>query len=616
MNYLKTTSLLLTLASALALTASEPRPERILSGYTGYFLGSDRGQVTSLFQNMRQNEFTAVELKIQQNKQRRMDLAAAQKEIGEIAGLAKANQLWFQVYVYPEPYDGQRKADYPEHQDLPMLVDEKGNAHANTFCIIDYRVWQETFRHAFAIAELSKTQPVSALKFDIETISNTGLSYDDVSWQKFCRGNPGFDAAVKAADRAGYLAQKQAADRYRDWFTAQFELVVKQLEKEIHAINPGLSLGVMPATHGWVSLAFIRNLGTPQAPAVIDDWSMYNGEGFNANVMQRQKEIKELNPNNLYIPWFRINSYTTAELASNAYQAGCRTDGYSNWSMVMLDEPPHKIPLYQLPKGYTAAQYYAEYAKANAAIRADMAEKTLDKAPRIAYVPVKSLVPPLNYKDLVIPALTPQGNGSYANTQREFTVRNQTTTYIYANTGEKIKVKLRHLAGNARPISLQYALLDKDKNVLRNEAIQPGGSETFEVTAPATGVYALVVSGGLDGQAWYSICVESPYWAFDAAKGIYFFGVPFKIYIDAPAVRFDTRDREAFSYSINGGATVNISGKSGYDIALPGGLAGLSVNKPQPALDGFYSQDATITPKGAKNPYIYASPERLLIPAP
>ncbi len=616
MNLVKHTFTLLALAMTVAASGSEPRPERILSGYTGYFLGSDRSQVTSLFQKMRQAEFTAVELKIQQTQQRRMDLAAAQAEIGDVAELAKSNHLWFQVYVYPEPYDGQRKSDYPEHQNLPMLVDEKGNAHANTFCIIDYRVWQETFRHAFAIAELSKTKPVSALKFDIETISNTGLSYDDATWQTFCHDNPEFDGRVKAADRAGYLAQKLAADRYREWFTAQFDKVVKQLEADIHAINPKLSLGVMPASHGWVSQAFIRNLGTNQAPAIIDDWSMYNGEGFNADVRQRQKDIKTLNPNNLYIPWFRINSYTTAQLAANAYQAGCRCDGYSNWSMVMLDEPPHKIPLYQLPKGFTAGEYYTQYALANAAIRADIAEKTLDQAQRIAYEPVKSLVPTLNYKDLIIPALVPQGNGSYAGTQREFTVRNQTVSYIYAGTGEKIKVKLRHMAGNARPISLQYALLDKNKTVLRNEAIQPGGSETFEVTAPATGIYALVVSGGLDGQAWYSVCVDNPYWAFDAAKGIYFFGVPFQIYVNAPVIRLDSRDREAFSYTLNGGAPVNISGKNYYDIALPGGVTELNVGKPQPALDGFYSQDATITPKNTATPYLYSSPERMLVPAP
>lgn len=605
----------LALLLALSATGVAERPARLLGGYTGYFLGGNPDQYEEiLFKPMAAANFNMVELKIQQNTARRMNVAAARHEFAALAEKAQKNGLWFQIYLYPEPYDGQRKPDWPEHQKLPALVDGAGNTHPNAFSIIDYDVWKESFKHAFAIAGLSKKLPIGALKFDIETISNIGISYDDAAWRQFAAAHPGFDPATPAPERMKALSAKNAEELYRAWFIAQFDKVVRQLEAELHAINPTLSLGVMPATHGWVSEAFIRLLGTPQAPAVIDDWSMYNGEGFNRDVLARQTAIKALNPNNLYIPWFRINSYTTNQLASNAYHAGTKCDGYSNWTMVMMEDRPGKPPLYRLPANGKSADYYAAYARANAAIREDIAAGTLADPKRIAHEPVRSLVPALDFNKVKFPekTLTPKGNGSSAGTQRIFTVRDQTVTFIYAKAGTMIEVTLRHMAGTARPISLHYAILDRDKKELRNEAIQPGDAESFAVRAPETGLYALVASGGLDGQAWYSIEVKNPYWAFDASNGFYFFGVPFTVWMDAKTVRFASRDREAFSYRINDGSPVNIAGRNGYELALPGGSVKFSVGNPEPPMDGFYSQDAILTPKGGANTLFFASPERML----
>ncbi len=607
--------LCLLLLTGFAVMGAAERPARLLGGYNGYFLGGDPGQYAEkLFKPMADAKFNMVELKIQQNKARRMNVAASRNEFAVLAEKAKDCGLWFQIYLYPEPYDGQRKPDWPEHQALPPLVDAEGNIHANAFSIIDYGVWRECFKHAFAIAELSKELPIGAVKFDIETISNTGISYDDDAWKRFAATHPGFDPATPASGRVKALTERNAVELYRTWFIGEFDQVVRRLEKELHAVNPKLSLGVMPATHGWVSEAFIRLLGTPEAPAVIDDWSMYNGEGFQDAVLTRQKAIKKLNPNNLYIPWFRINSYTVDQLASNAYSAGTRCDGYSNWTMVMLEDKPNKPPLYCLPGNGKSADYYAAYGKANAAIREDIAAGTLADPKRIAYEPVKSLVPPLNFDKVKFPknALHPKGNGSYKGTQRAFTVRNQTVTFLYAEAGTMIEATLRHMAGSARPISLHYALLDRNGHELRNEAIQPGGSETFAVRAPTTGLYALVASGGLDGQAWYSIDVKNPYWGFDASAGFYFFSVPFTVWMNAKSVHFGTQPRQAFSYRVNDGAPVNVSGQAAYEIPLPGGLAKFSVEKPKPLLNGFYSQDAILTPKGGSSTLLFASPERML----
>lgn len=611
-----------TVCAALLLSGSVvggeemPRPERILSGYSGFFLGQHKAaEMEKLyFTKMKEAGFTSVELKIQQNQTRRMDVMKYEADIAELAHRAAANGLWFQIYLYPEHYSGNRIPDWPEHRKLPSFVDENGTAHSNTFSLIDYEVWKETFRHAFAFAELSRKYPIGALKFDIETISNTGISYDDRAWRLFAASHPDFPAETPAAERVPLLKKKDAMKVYSGWFMGEFDKVVRRLETELHAINPQLSLGVMPATHGWMSDAFIRLLGTAGAPAVIDDWSMYNGEGFNSQVIAARDAVKRKNPHNLYVPWFRINSYSTAQLASNVYHAAVRTDGYSNWTMAMI--AGLSLPSsYALPAGETAEKYFAAYRTANQAVAMDIREKTLGQATRIPFVAVKALVPPLNYSRLTIPELVPSGNGDLGSGQQEFVLRDQRTLLIYAEAGREIKIKLRHLAGQNRPLALQYAVLDREKKVLRNEAISPSGEETFTVRAPYTGMYALVVTGGNDGQAWYSVQVFNPYFAFDARGGVYFFSAPVRFYTTARVMTVDSSERQAFSLSLNAGKPQVYAGKQSYRIDSLSGMTQVDFAKPNPPLSGYYTQDFIIRLPGERMPLLFASPERVLKPA-
>lgn len=606
----------LLLSGAVSGDEKVPRPERILSGYSGFFLGVHKGAEMEkiYFKKMKETGFTSVELKIQQNQTRRMDVMKYEADIADLARRAADNGLWFQIYLYPEHYSGNRIPDWQEHQKLPAFVDENGKEHSNTFSLIDYEVWKENFRHAFAFAELSRKYPVGALKLDIETISNTGISYDDRAWRLFAASHPEFPAEAPAAERVPLLKKKNAMQVYSDWFMREFDQVVRRLEKELHAINPKLSLGVMPATHGWMSDAFIRLLGTADAPAVIDDWSMYNGEGFNAQVIASRDAVKRKNPHNLYVPWFRINSYSTAQLASNAYHAAVRTDGYSNWTMAMVTG--QKLPgAYALPAGETAEKYFEAYRTANQAVALDIREKTLAKGNRIPFVAVKSLVPPLNYSRLTVPELIPSGNGDLRSGQQEFVIRDQRTLLIYAEAGREIKVKLRHLAGQNRPLALQYAVLDREKKLLRNEAISPSGEETFTVRAPYTGTYALVVSGGNDGQAWYSVQVFNPYFAFDARDSFYFFGAPVRFYTTARQMTVESSERQAFSLSLNAGKPQVYSGKRSYRIDSLSGMTQVDFAKPDPPLSGYYTQDFVIRLPGERMPLLFASPERVLKPA-
>ena len=588
--------------------------KRQLSAYEGFNPGNplctpDKWE-TLLFIPMEKAGFNTIELKIQPYQERRLDVFKYEKDLTDLVNLATKHGLEFQVYLYPSPYSGDRRIDWEEHKKLPALVTENGREYPGRFSLIDYGVWHEAFAHAFDFAKLSLKIPITAVKLDIETIANSGMSYDDKAWQKFCMANPDCKADTPADKRFTALKDANAVDKYRKWFIGEFEKTVIKFEKEMHSINPKLKLGLMPTSYEWVSDGFIKYLGTQDAPAIIDDWCMYNGEGYCNEVKKRRDKIKQKNPNNLFIPWFRINSYHAEDIPAQAYHAAINCDGYSNWTLTMLcSEKPSGV--YELPAKYTSDDYWNAYRKANDAISLDISENTLKTGSRIPFAPPKPLVMPIDYSVVTIPDLVPAGSGSDVSAQKKFTLRGQQTIFIYADAGEEIKVTLVHEAGKDRPTALLYALLDKNKNKLRNEMIPPGVSETFTVVAPESGVCALVISGR---DAWYGVTVYNKHYAFDARRGTYFFGAPLRVFVAGtdsgnPALAIHSRSEQAYMCNRN-----LVVGEEKHPVSLKAGFNELIFEKPEKPIEGYYTQDLSLLISEGKIPYIFSSPELRLVP--
>ena len=588
--------------------------KRQLSAYEGYQPGNPictpEKWETLLFVPMEKAGFNTIELKIQPYQVRRLEVFKYEKDLTDLVNLATKHGLEFQVYLYPSPYSGDRRVDWEEHKNLPALVTENGREYPGRFSLIDYGVWHEAFAHAFDLAKLSLKIPITAVKLDIETIANSGMSYDDKAWQGFCLANPDFKADTPADKRFAALNDANAVEKYRKWFIGEFEKTVVKFEKEMHTINPKLKLGLMPTSCEWVSDGFIKYLGTQDAPAIIDDWCMYNGEGYSDAVKKRRDEIKQKNPNNIFIPWFRINSYHPEDIAVQAYHAAINCDGYSNWTLTMLCmEKPSGV--YELPSKYTSGDYWNAYRKANEAILLDIRENTLKTGSRIPFAPPKPLVMPIDYSVVTIPDLVPAGSGSDAGAQKKFTLRGQQTIFIYADAGEEIKVTLAHEAGKDRPTALLYALLNKNKNKLRNEMIPPGVDETFTVVAPESGVFALVISGR---DAWYGVTVYNKHYAFDARQGTYFFGAPFRVFVPGtdsgnPELTIEARKEQAYRCN-----KTLVVGEEKHTDPLKDGFNEFLFEKLEKPIEGYYTQDFSISMPKGKTPYIFASPELRLVP--
>ena len=132
------------LAAATAAAAQTELPERILSGYTGLFLGGKSSHVEKMIRELARCKFNSIEVKIQ-HKFRSMDLRGHADEVARLAKLANEKGLIFQIYLYPIPYNGIRHKEWAEHAKLPAPVDADGNTVENAFNLSDPAGWKQLF---------------------------------------------------------------------------------------------------------------------------------------------------------------------------------------------------------------------------------------------------------------------------------------------------------------------------------------------------------------------------------------------------------------------------------------------------------------------------------------
>ena len=591
-------------------------PVKILSIYGGYSVDKDSIEEVkrSYLDPAYKAKFNAIELKILGNK---IDLTNPDqfRRMKQLSDAAKKRGLGLMCYTFANPWNGKR---FPEKDsELPPFVSEDGKVIEDKFSLIHWPTFRQLFENAFQLAAISRKLPIKAIKIDLESIHNMGISYDDRAWKLFA-GENGLPEKLSIAERIRSLKSRNLNDSYKKWFQEQLGKVAKRFEREMHLINPSVKLGMMPAHKGWFYEAFIKNLATPEMPAIMDSWIMYNINGFTKQVLEEQEYIKNLNPDNIFIPWFRINNYYPDDIGVQAYHAAFGTDGYSAWVLTMLREDQNSLLNYhKLPQSHSPQEYWNGFAKANKAIRADLNIGKLD-ANSIPYVSTRSVAPQIIGLDsLEIPLTTPIGNG---NGHPSFcTLRDQQVFHIFADAGEEIKMDIRHLAGKRRAVALNYALLDREHRILRNETVSPGATESFSVTAPLTGTYALVVTGGEAGSAWYGVRIQNkhaglrlPVYIFYAGRKPQEFWLARSDMKGAAKVKIKTNQNQVIAVQLNDGPIAEGSYKNDIVLELPANrkIHKLRLMSPENVPETKYVQDFLVTVEGNIEPYLFDAFER------
>lgn len=586
-------------------------PQRILSGYFGFWVDRESEiPVETYADYMQKYAFNVVQVKIQPTH---LDLSQAdQKErLARVVRAFQTRGIIMLAYVYPHPHDGIRNEKMDA--DLPPFVGADGQTVASRFSLIHWPTWRKIFDNAFELASVSRELPVAGVLFDLETLHNDGISYDDAAWGKFAALHREINVQTPASGRLAALSAAKLDQTYIEWFRSELLGIARRLEREMHAENPSLVLGMMPASENPFYAPFIAALATEKAPAVMDNWCMYNASGYGPEVLKEQQRIKSANSGNLFIPWMRVNNYRPGDITVQGYHAVKNTDGYSSWSLGMLVPGKGPVPMmYQLPAGYKPDDYWKAYQRVNEQVRQDLASG-ISAAGGIPFEPMHPLLPVLKYEDVKVPKLKPLGNGK--GEPQWLSLRDQQTLYLYADAGEAIRIDAKHLAGNRRPIPLHYVIMDSDGKLLRHESIAPGDLEKITVTAPHSGTYAMVITGGPGGLAWYGVWIYNAHMAIESPAS-FFFTRDFDLYL--PPVRSDVRismtmgGKQCAEFKLNEQASVILSNNGVLELSA-GRMNHLRITKPAKMPSGFYTQDMSLRLSGDAC-YLADGPERMLIP--
>lgn len=594
------------LAAALAAgTACGALPERILSGYCCAFI--DNGEVEDLprmhrlIDRMAANGFNSIEVKIQPRGDRALDVSRAAPALKALVGYAHARGLVFQIYLYSLPYMADRRSGWAGHDDARSPVDGLGTTIRDAFLLSDVRSWRVLFPHAADFARLRAEIGFDALKFDIERVCNRlVVSHDHETVAAFAAANGG-------------KSPKDDPKRFRAFFFARMKAAVATFAGDVHALAPDLPLGYMPAREeGEISEIFDAALATSSAPSISDGWDLYNGEGYSDFVERHARLVRERNPNARLVDWMRPDNYTPEDVAVGAYHTASKAYGYSLWSLDMLDDGNAKARgKYPLQPPNETEVVWAAYARANAAVRKDIADGTVGAAVRIPFRPATRRVATLDLSKVTFPSLRPVRDVvADASLGPRLVLREQQTMFLRRRAGEEIAVELEHLAGSKRPCALQYALLDSSGRKLANEAVSPGAKVEFRIFAPAEGMYALVVSGGRGGQAWYGVRISGS-WCVDAREGTELFGPQTFAVPGAksgnPSLALSMTLSEAYRCRVNGGETLENVRREHSAIRLEKNVDVLSFSR-HPATS--YCQNFRLSFPGGRMPYVFPSADR------
>lgn len=616
--------------------ATEPCPfnDKILSGYTGSCVKVRRKLYLKELKHLSENGFNCIDIKLTAWD---IDDKGALDYINQMANDVSKKGLKLFVYLNP------RKKNRLETDNdlLPSYVDTTGKIHTNTFCPYHYEVWDKRYFGDYlkAIAKLSLKAPIEGAKFDIEPIQSRGFCYCDSCWMRFVQSHnlPPESKSIPKDKRYGWLEKQGLSKEYAQHQEKTLDGIVSSLRKEAHSINPKLKLGIMPVLNSNFHRPFLKNLATDDVPAIVDDWIMYE-MGFGDEVLKRRDWIKSLNPNNIYIPWLRINIYRSKEIGSNAYYAAMACDGYNLWCLAMIIDDPslNKGLDTRLIAGEKMDNYWSGLGQANQEIKSRMQIGDSYKTKlKLKFTPVIPGIDISGWKPKNLKPLNSDADIKYGQTS---TLRGDHIFSAFAESGETLEFTITHNAGKARSTAIRHILLDPQGNMLQDGTTWPGEKTHTVKKAPLTGTYTLFVSTVPGAGPWYTVKFLSRYYVLEASQdssvrifsqaGRMYFYVPEgtdEFYLDISTGRTGTAELMVYSPEgkvigqvISTGGNFDVYSKA-LKVKVPPGKSGkvwsLTVGPPKKEISNehYFWQDVKFRLRGLP-PYLTDDPSRLLVP--
>jgi len=583
---------------------------RSLGAYGGYTLSKpDLDRLETLYlKPMQAASFNTLDLKLQPTNLNLTGSPERRQALEDLVHRVRQHGLDLGLYLYPHPHTASRDSAASK---APAWVGPNGVENPTLYSLAHWQAWQELFGNLLELAEATSTMPVYALKIDLETMSNSAISYDDQTWEKFATEHR-LNVAATRESRRKILEDAGMASDYETAFQAAVQANLRRLADEVLKRNPKVRLGFMPAHAGnFIYEAAMTSFTRPDGSFIADVWNLYNGQGMDESVAKVLARIRKINPKASVIQWFRLNNYAPGSLESHAYHVALTSDGYSFWTLLMLDPGLKKAEL-ALPPNAKPSDYWESLGRANSQVKNRLAAgHSTPDAEQVPLAKIQPLVAQLDLNVVQFPDL-PATTAARPNGSHAFLLRDQSVIFFHSRAGETSEIKIRHVAGNRRPTGLHYNIMDREKRVLRDESISPGAEETIRFVAPETGIYSLVTTGGSAGGAWYSVTIKDQHHALDTRNKAYFFVEnTTKFLAWSPRGRSGTQLRTGRTQEVSVSFGEEIPTQTlveGLELSLPAGnqepLLPITLGIPEKRTEGLYTQDVFIKSTAEKPTFL------------
>jgi hypothetical protein len=513
----------------------------------------------------------------------------------------------------------------------------------NRFSLAHWGAWRSAFDTAFELAELSKELNIVAVKFDFERWTQlnsvTGVpSYDDGAWQMFCQAHSHGGGAVPAKQRGQWLRQHKLTKAYDQWWQRRLNQIAQHMEKRMHAINPDLVLGMMPANFGISDQKrkrlyppFAKHLATERVPAIMDVWR-YNVR-YRDNWPKQVKQLKALNENNIVVPWITPRNITPKQIYTHGHALAAQADGFSVWNMQMTSTSILGHNRHALAPGVSIEQYFDAYGKLNDRLKRgravdlanlptlDTGSDEKDTASRAQRRQKQASRVKLNLQP---PALAPAEPAAGREVEpKTFTLRQANRAFTYRQAGQPVQAQLKRRGGGGW---IAYGVVGPEGETLLRSAMAPNEKQvSIEVPSQRTGTYAICVNSGGAGAPRYDLTIAGPAMGLDLRNKLYLYKPPHQPPMWVAGVsgagqgtlRIATGKGQMLHVTLADQQKQEVRYQKPVNLALREALTGpVRIVEPEHINSyGLYAGDIFLTAKAEGIATLTDAPERALVPA-
>ncbi len=276
------------------------------------------------------------------------------------AALAKQNNLhffatiWFDYLAYAEAIHGPGGAGPKAMSTYRAFVQRDTGPHTAILCPADSKYWSEWIAPSFLeMAKLSaKDKALDGIILDAELYGplttkpaipvsfymDVGPCMCDDCFADFLKHTPEGKgvADIRWQDRYAWVEKHKLGLQYNLRLRDRVAEQARQLEKQVHAINPDLLLGLMNwykndigpgPNENYFLHGLLVGLKTPKRPAVVWTESPEYEMGYGPHTDARREHF-ECVGDVVYVPGLYLEQHPPAKLAQQVNDLATHSDGY------------------------------------------------------------------------------------------------------------------------------------------------------------------------------------------------------------------------------------------------------------------------------------------------